>query len=254
MTGKNLLNAAALSCALTTLSLGADMTSAQVNAVQGSGLKQDAPALAATPAGGYVAAWCDERNGVCDIRAAVLDAHGRTLNPSAQANIDPHRRIIEEHPAIAADGSGAFVVVWRDNRAGGTYNIYARRFDSNGEPIGDEIKVDEGAPEDGDRHTPDVACDAAGNFIVVWMADETDDTIRARRFDSAGVPYGPAFRVDMGVEFAFTNSPAVAMSPAGAFTVAWIDVDIYFPEIFARAYAADALAPHRRDVDQHRRN
>ncbi len=217
--------------------LAHDRSSVQVNATEGLGLEQTEPALASTPNGGSVAVWVDERNGTPDLRYRLFGANGLPLGSSAQVNDDPLRRAMEGAPRVAVDGTGSFVVTWHDDRAGHS-DVYVRRFNSLGQPVGSSLLVnDDGL--DASQTNPDVACDANGAFIVVWEDDRVDASIYAQRFDANGAPLGANFPVNVPVDFAFTSRPAVSMSPTGSFTIAWIDVDLYFPEIFARAYAGD---------------
>ena len=72
---------------------------------------------------------------------------------------------------------------------------------------------------------PDVAVDAAGNYVVVWesftsVGGDADRSIQGRRFRADGSPLGAQFQVNtqtVGQQVL----PAVAMAPDGQFTVAW---------------------------------
>ena len=117
--------------------------------------------------------------------------------------------------------------------------LEARRFLS-GTPVpeGPEFQVNEQAA--GAQFTSlsqSVATDAQGNFVVVWTTQPSGTSryeVRARRFDAAGAPRGPEFRVSTaGVS---ATQPSVAMNAAGEFLVAWEysfptvrygDVDVY---------------------------
>jgi hypothetical protein len=68
--------------------------------------------------------------------------------------------------ANASAGNGLRVVVWTDHSAGNA-NIKAQRYNVNGK-VGAEITV---ADTPADEYEPDVAMDAAGNFVVVWTVD-----------------------------------------------------------------------------------
>lgn len=81
----------------------------------------------------------------------------------------------------------------------------------------------------GPQARPDVAADAAGNFIVVWESARDGSyyslDILGQRFDPAGNPLGGEFLVnttDIGTEYlgSFTR-PAVDLNDAGKFVVAW---------------------------------
>ncbi len=69
---------------------------------------------------------------------------------------------------------------------------------------------------------PAVACDASGNFVVVWESsiDPNFKEIRGQRFDALGNPLGSEFPINTYV-FADQNSPRVARKSTGEFAVVW---------------------------------
>lgn len=91
-------------------------------------------------------------------------------------------------------------------------------------PVGGETQVN--GVTAGAQSVPDVAADAAGNFLVVWESstsagsDGSARSIQARRFRADGTPLAAQFQVNtqtVGEQVA----PAVAMAPDGRFVVAW---------------------------------
>lgn len=235
--GTAILLTCSVGLGLTGSVMAGEMISRQANEVAGLGLDQAEPVLASGVNGHKVAAWLDQRNGTFDVRAAILDEDGMPVGSSFQVNEDPERRIDEEQPALAVDAMGNFIVVWQEAR-GGDVDVFARRFDSMGNPLGSSFLVDDQGMGT-DQENPDVACDDAGNFVIVWQHYDAGQFVFAKQFDNQGAPRGDSFRIDYTDEFALATEPAVAMSPQGAFTVAWIGVDIYFPEIFCRGFTAD---------------
>jgi hypothetical protein len=62
---------------------------------------------------------------------------------------------------------GSYVVVWTSNSQDGSGNgIYLRRFDSSGNVITGEIRVN--STTNNDQQAPAIAMDGDGDFIVVW--------------------------------------------------------------------------------------
>jgi S-layer family protein len=125
-------------------------------------------------------------------------------------------------PRVAADPSGAFVVVWADDAKPA---VFGRRFDPTGVPRGAEFRVNV-SPVSGAQR-PDVAVDATGRAVAVWSnagaaANTTVNGLGAplgvfgRPFDAAGRATGP--------EFSITSTSAyetsLAATPSG-FVVAW---------------------------------
>src|SRR6185503_17155240 len=109
------------------------------------------------------------------------------------------------------------------------------------EPVGPVIHVSNVST--GVSSYPAAAADAAGNFVVVWHTVDGFgyygiDDVSARRLDRFGKPLGPQFTVN-----AYTTGaqafPSVAVTPAGAFVVAWSgDADGSGTGVFARRYDA----------------
>ncbi len=123
-------------------------------------------------------------------------------------------------PAVAMADSGEFVVVWEshDEFGGGYYyySIHARRYASDGTPIGSYFAV---TANNGETEIdPAIDMDAAGNFIVVWRT--TFDGLKGQRFGSNGSLIGDEFQVNTGEEY-YPWRASVAMAPNGDSVVVW---------------------------------
>lgn len=109
-----------------------------------------------------------------------------------------------------------------------------RRALLNAVPVGAEFNLN--PPQTGRQEWPQVAHDAAGNFVAVWTS-ATDRQLLgafARRFDASGNPLGDEFRV--GAQS--YGAPAIAMDPAGDFVVAWGDAFATTGRVHLRRYSA----------------
>jgi hypothetical protein len=124
-------------------------------------------------------------------------------------------------PAVAMDADGDFVVAW-DGPDGSLDGVFAQRFAANGTPVGNEFRVN--VTTDQGQTAASVAMDADGNFVVAWIDDNqgaaVSHDVHARLFSAGGQPRGGEFRVNTLVAGRQTK-PAVAMSAAGDFAVAW---------------------------------
>nr|MBC8230313.1 T9SS type A sorting domain-containing protein [bacterium] len=104
----------------------------------------------------------------------------------------------------------------------GEYNIYAQRFDSSGNPVGFNFKINDDASV-ARQVEPSIGMDSDGNFIVAWIdgRDGRQD-IYAERFDNTATPMGANLRVN---EDAYTimgwGYVSTSMSDAGIFGVTW---------------------------------
>lgn len=127
-------------------------------------------------------------------------------------------------PSVATDAQGNSIIVWQDDMNGnGAYNILARGFDPFGCERIPTFTVN--TVLTGQQRSPQVAMDAAGNFVVVWEDDaDGNDTgnVFMRGFSAAGTQRFPAIKVnsdssgDQGI-------PDVAMDDRGNIAVVWED-------------------------------
>lgn len=112
-----------------------------------------------------------------------------------------------------------------------------------GEVNGDEFRVN--TTTDNDQWESDVAMDAQGNFVVVFQnhLPVTNANVSAQRYNAAGQPLGNEFLVNQTQSSDHTR-PAIAMTPTGAFAVAWQDFgdDGSSNGIFMRRYDAQGVA------------
>ncbi len=149
---------------------------------------------------------------------------------------------------VAADAAGDFVLTWDDLNAG---TLSARRFNAQGAPMGGQFTVTALTMEtvnDVPTQTPQVAMDAAGDFVVAWtISTDTEgftDVLQSyyQQYNSAGAAVGGPTLSNFG------TLESVSMNDQGDFTVATEnDGTIYFIETSA---AGSTLgSPRRFDVN-----
>ncbi|HWP41466.1 MAG TPA: hypothetical protein VNL70_11110 [Tepidisphaeraceae bacterium] len=157
----------------------------------------------------------------CGVRTAVEQTTSLSRGPTTLVNTFTANA--QHSPDVAVDADGDWVVVWasylQDLSGDG---IYAQRFDSSGQALGGELRVNTAV--NGSQTAPAVAIDADGDFVVVWQSGPGQDSsgygIYGQRYTAAGLAVGGEFRIN-----SFTDgdqyAPAVAMDAAGNFVVAW---------------------------------
>jgi hypothetical protein len=196
---------------------------------------QDIPAIAMNGSGNFVITWEDGRNGNSDIYAQRFDSSGTPQGANFMVNNDDGTAN-QARPAIAMDGSGNFVITWRDGRNGS--DIYAQRYDSSGTPQGANFKVNDDAGT-ADQFDPAIAMDGSGNFVITWQDYRTvnNGNIYAQRYDSSGTPQGANFKVNDDAGTANQWYPAIAMDDSGNFVITWSDErSNYDYDIYAQRY------------------
>lgn len=92
-------------------------------------------------------------------------------------------------------------------------------------------------------HGTQIAADAAGNFVSVWLGFTPDgfgSRVYGQRFDAGGNKRGPEFLVDT-TDNAREEEAALAVAPDGRFVVAYSswDANVSFINVFLQRYRAD---------------
>lgn len=155
------------------------------------------------------------------VRGEIVDRGGSPIGLDFPVNSYTADR--QEHSRVEADERGNFVVVWQSNyQDGSAGGIYGQRFDRSGNRLGAEFQISSDASSD--QVAPDVAMDAAGNFVVVFYStyesvDSAEDTfLRAYRWD--GSPNGQQVLVNEQIIYP-QEHPKVALSDSGLVQVAY---------------------------------
>lgn len=134
--------------------------------------------------------------------------------------------------SIAMHSSGQFVIAWTDSQLDGHQRgIFAKRYDATATPL--DAPGTPGVPDFQvnvttfkSQHTPSVAMDDSGNFVVIWTSqdqtgDGDDDGIFGQLYDAAGNKTGVTeFQVNTATTWNQTV-PSVSMDATGNFVVAW---------------------------------
>jgi len=154
--------------------------------------------------------------------ALLLGAGLYSQSTGNQIIVNTTREGEQTAPAMAVDSSGNHIVVWISTpQDDGIAGIYARRFDSSGEPAIEEFKVN---TYWGPHGHPDVAMGSLGNFVVVsenyWIEGPVSSAVIARVFDLSGESLGPEFMVNQRTDD-FQGAPTVGIDSLGRFVVAW---------------------------------
>ena len=205
--------------------------------------KQENPAIAMDAEGNFVVVWNSylqdgSSNG---IYGRCFDSNCSPLSDEFQINTTTSGN--QKEPSVAMDAGGNFVVVWHGPGMveEDKEDIFARRFDPNGQPLGSEFRVNTYTNER--QLYPDVAMNNDGDFIIAWesmnIPEQVKKAICGRLYDSNGLNIGPEFVVNE--EASDSRYPDVAMETEGNFAVVWMR-DKSSNSIIARLYDADGTA------------
>jgi len=207
------------------------------------------PDVAMDANGEFVAVWETESEDGQSIVGQRYNANGRQIG--SEFRISPTVDSENSNPAIARNGSGAFVVAWAasqiDSSSGindvdtsGT-GVYAQRYDNSGSTTGNIVRIN--TTTDNAQENPDVALQTNGSFITVWQSEGQDGSglgIFGQRYNARGNRVGIEFQVNTVVRNDQFN-PVIAVDTVGNYVIAWESEgqDGSGSGIYARLYDAN---------------
>jgi len=156
--------------------------------------QQATPAIAGLKGGNVVVVWSsyDQDGSMQGVFSQRLSAAGQKVGAETQVN--QFNIYNQRSPAVAALEDGGYVVVWisEQQRYVNSVDVYARRYNANGEPLGNEFRVN---VRNATCANPTVCGLPGGGFVVVWSrlaAEEIGNgwDIAACAFDRDGVRQG----------------------------------------------------------------
>ena len=189
---------------------------------------QDHAALAASPFDGTY--WCTWESTGQDGSGESIVARrfGADLTPlGGEIAVNVTREGHQASPSIATGADGGALIAWTGVESSELFGaerqrVFARLFDSDGRPVGGEIRF---GGAHADRDAQGVAAPAAGGgYLVAWArTDERGDSagLFVQRVDYTGTCIGEPIRLneDDGQEHI---EPVVAADPhGGGFVAAW---------------------------------
>lgn len=183
--------------------------------------------IAENSSGAFIVVWADDDGNNSGVFARRFDSASNPVGAPFQVNT--FTVAFQGRPAVGLNDAGGFIVTWGGVGPpdGSVEGAFARRYASNGSPIGVQFIVN---TYTGDVLNTDVEIAGDGSFVVTWAipADGDSDGIRARRFNSLGAPLGLDFQVNT-----YTRGPqgypAVDGTPSGDFVVVWESGDVILP-------------------------
>jgi hypothetical protein len=158
----------------------------QVNAYT-SGF-QNYPAVAVGSDGDFVVVWESSQSlgDTNSVQGQRYASNGTGLGSQFQVNT--YTTYLQEHPAVAVESDGDFVVVWHSDGSLGDddslNSVQGQRYASDGTALGSEFQVNTYTTRDQDYAS--VAAAASGDFVVVWQSYGSPDykSIQGQRFSA----------------------------------------------------------------------
>lgn len=138
--------------------------------------------------------------------------------------VNAYTKTSQINPDVAMDDQGNFFVVWSSkHEAKETYDIFLRRFNSQLEPLGKEVRVNDHTKNN--QKDPKIACNGKGDLIVAWESwyQERDDgyEVYGKRYDQEGQALSREFRINTNT-IDYQLDPSVTIDSQGNFTAVWL--------------------------------
>ncbi len=179
------------------------------------------PKIACTSTGWFVVTWDDRRRANWDVYAQIYSSDGAPLGSNFRVNADAGSTD-QYSGACAINNFGEFIVVWTDTR-NGNEDIYCQRFDSSGNRIGVEFKVNDDIGSTA-QNSPAVVATPDGGYWIFWSDSRNGNfDIYGQRLDRNGLPRGTNFRVNDDYASAHQRCSSIGMERKGNIVIAWED-------------------------------
>jgi hypothetical protein len=188
---------------------------------------QSYPSITLLSNGGFVVAWNGEGQGDnSGVYGQRFDSNGNKVGSEFQVNT--WTTDWQWDPSITSLSNGGFVVVWQSGcdsgctgQDGSLWGLYGQRFDSNGNKVGSEFRVNTWTTYS--QEHPSITSLPNGGFVVVWQSDGQDGSgygVYGQRFDSYGNKVGSEFQVNTWTT-GWQSDPSITSLSNGGFVVVW---------------------------------
>lgn len=199
---------------------------------------QEQATASADGAGGVFIVWKQDGG------ASLDDIYAQRLTGSGTVSWAPGGVAVctatasQDDPRVAADGSGGALIVWTDERDGGTTqkDIYAQLLSGTGLPqwTADGVALCTAA---GDQDTPVPVADGAGGLIAAWEDDRgADQDVYAQRLNASGAPQWTANGVAVCAAPEDQQTLTVVSDGAAGAIIGWVDQRsvLTAPDVYAQ--------------------
>lgn len=171
----------------------------------------------------------------------------RRYNSSGQALDSQEFRLTsatvvnQEYPCIGMDDQGNFIIAWTNKSPTSAFEVYGRRYDSTGQPQGNEFLSGPMYSSSSSNASPaQVAMGSDRDFALVW---ESSGDIQLRRYSAAGLlldasPIVVASKAGDGLN---PDDPSVGKDGSGNIIVTWHQLISFAPidhNVFVRRFSA----------------
>ncbi|MDD7805765.1 MAG: cadherin domain-containing protein [Endozoicomonas sp. (ex Botrylloides leachii)] len=186
---------------------------------------QEDPDVIALDNGGFISVWTSEHadsssggdGSGFSIKAQLFGADGEPQ--ASEFFINQSTTNQQLHPDVTRLINGDVMISWSSNHDG-NYRVYGRRFDQEGNALGDEIALFETSGSQ--QYKPDITALADGGYLTTWhdsSLDGSGDGVFSQRFSADDVSYGQTQvnRYTAGGQ----SDPRTVGLPDGGYVITW---------------------------------
>ncbi len=179
------------------------------------------PHIALADNGDFIVVRTEREDRTYDVYAQCYFANGSQKGNSFRVNDDAGVSY-QQNPSITISPTGAFIIVWSDERTGND-DIYMQRYDPTGKTLGGNVKINDDIDSSG-KFCPQIAQSDMGDICIVWgdMRNGNAD-IYYQRYDHNGCPVGANKRVNDNTCTSIQTTPDLAVSSNGDVFITWMD-------------------------------
>ncbi len=188
---------------------------------------QEEPSIAMSSAGQFVVTW---RSFLDMVNETFVRPYGSTGSPDGPDIALP----TGTGASVGMFEDGSFIAAWSVENFETGSDVFAMRFDAEGNPDGYDFVVN--TIVEGSQDGPRVAVAVDGRHVVTWRSG---GGLRAQFFAPDGSEEGGERMLLEGAEGEYPSAYVVGMSPSGEFVVAWLVDDAapeYHLDMFARVF------------------
>ncbi|GAB5399538.1 MAG: hypothetical protein Aureis2KO_11230 [Aureisphaera sp.] len=188
---------------------------------------QNYPKVAITPEGKAIVVWESEGQDNDGHSVAAQRYHADGSKWGDEFVVNTETVSTQSQPSVAVAQDGSHIIFWRSKfQDGSEFGVYAQRYDSAGDKVGDEFRINEETNSDQDLAY--AAYHKNGNLMVIWQSENQDGDageIYARVYDAEfnDISNGE-FRVNTEIS-GWQNTARIAAVPSG-FIVVWESLNI----------------------------
>ncbi len=206
-----------------------------------SGPEQWSPAVSFAPSGEYVIVWKNGTQENLDIIGKRYNADDTPAGDYFYVTQDSSAAR-QFNPSVAHDETGAFVVVWQDDR-NGQNEIYFRAFQADGTAMSESRRIDDNLHA-AHHFSPQVLSTASGELLITWDDRRSGlGDIFAQHISIEAKKRGFNFRINDDTGSSFQEYPSIVRTRRGEYFIAWTDYrhggqDIYAQKLDSLGAAA----------------